>query len=290
MKVCLTIARLFVTLRHTETGDAEGGAHAQAHPAHHAPPHYARADKMTKATDALPTPNLAVMTLGDVKMAVDELCGKRAPDAEATRAGHLYMVILRDLKGELDGVPRHLLGGLPLVDALAQADVTYDGFGGAFWHLCEACKLLPSLSAPLREAATLAQQTFVPTRSILRASYAAEAQRAEADLPALDTQRDALLKLASPDGRTFAAVVQDFLGAGFQIKDLLSQRAKDTENSRRGVYADLRGRVVSNLTSFRAAHLDELRAGLSPLSSFDAVWNHTHMLAKLRADALNNAS
>jgi hypothetical protein len=238
------------------------------------------------AFNALPTPNLAAMTLGDVQMAIDELCGQRATAAEGTRAGHLYMAILRSLKVELDQAPAHLIGGLPLVDALAQADTTYDDFGAALWFLCEACKRLPSLTASAREAAALAQQTFIPSRSLLQRSYASEAQRADADLPALAKQRDALAQLSSPDGRTFADVAQDFLGAGQQIKSLLSQRAEGTEGASRARYADLRSRAINALSAFRAAHLDELRVGLTPLASYDAIWNHTHMLAKLRTDAL----
>ena len=236
----------------------------------------------------LALPNLTVLTLGDVKMAVDELCGARAEDADKTRAGHLYMPILRGLKVELDAVPAHLIGGLPLADALAEADANHDDCGNAIWFLSEACKRLPGMKPKLLEAVLKAQETFVPSRGVLRKPYLNEAQDSDALQPAFAAQRATLAKIPTPDGQTFADLVGNFLGAGQQIKALINQRADDTEGLSRGQFTELRNRAISAISNFRSGHIDELRAGLSPVSTFDRVWNQVHIIAQARAKSLNN--
>ena len=238
----------------------------------------------------LALPNLTVLTLGDVKMAVEELCGPRAEDADKTRAGHLYMPILRGLKTELDVVPAHLIGGLPLADALAEADANHDDCGNAIWFLSEACKRLPGMKPKLLEAVLKAQETFVPSRGVLRKPYLNEAQDSDALQPAFAAQRATLAKIPTPDGQTFADLVGNFLGAGQQIKALLNQRADDTEGLSRGQFSELRVRVIAALTGFRTAHIDELRAGLSPVATFERVWNQVHQIATSRTQSLQKPS
>lgn len=231
----------------------------------------------------LALPNLTVLTLGDLRLCLRDICDRQVEAVAQTKSGQVYMPILQTVKVDLEALPEYLVGGLPLADMLAETDARHDDFGAALWFIAEASKRLPSLSDAVLAAILKAQDTFIPNRSDLQHAYKKEAADAIAHRPAFEAQRKALSQIPTPDGRTLADLVDDFLSAGEHIETLLRQRSDESQGTSRAHASSVRVRALSALINFRTILADELRAGLTPASAFESIWKFTHSLAVPRS-------
>jgi hypothetical protein len=227
-------------------------------------------------------PNLNTLTLADLIFVFNNLFEERLAVAEQTRAGMLYIPILQGIRAEIAALPPHIIGGVPLAAALSKASDEYNSFGSALWHFAKFVQDLPTAPPQVKAIVRRAQETFVPERSVFQKGYVDKAATESSLLSVFEKQRADLSTIPTLDGRTLADTVQGFLKASNQIQVLLSSRAQSTQNTSRRIAKSLRTRAVSSLNSFRNAHIDELRANLSPISTFESVWSFIHLIADQR--------
>ena len=93
------------------------------------------------------------LTLGDLKLGLNDLLEKRAADLTACQAGALYGPMILAKRDAIAALPDALTGGRPLAAQLAETDIRHDGYGGAVWHLTEAILRHPDLPGKVVRAA-----------------------------------------------------------------------------------------------------------------------------------------
>jgi hypothetical protein len=129
------------------------------------------------------------LTLGDIKLGLEDLLSVRLDDLKQSAFGGLYLPLLTAKQGAIDALPDAMTSGLPLAAQLAETDVDHDGLGGSVWFVTEAVLRHPTLTPALREAAVAIRTAFVPELAVLRKPHADEAAAAynhRADLTRLE--------------------------------------------------------------------------------------------------------
>jgi hypothetical protein len=200
------------------------------------------------------------LTLGDLKLGLNDLLEKRSADLKSCQAGALYGPMLTAKRDAINGLPEALTGGRPLAAQLAEADVWHDGYGGAVWHLTEAILRHPDLPANLVEAAERVREAFIPSLGVLKETYADQAAAAKENRPSLKELGDELKAIDVPGGKTLHTWVSAFLKAGDNLDKLLSDRAMTGAEAGEGAKdtAGLRSATIGMLGRFRAAVADEV--------------------------------
>jgi hypothetical protein len=200
------------------------------------------------------------LTLGDLKLGLNDLLEKRAADLKACQAGALYAPMLTTKREAIDALPEALTGGRPLAAQLAEADVRHDGYGGAVWHLTEAILRHPDLPAKVVNAAERVREAFIPSLSVLKESYADQAAAAKANRASLKELEGELKAIDVPGGKTLYTWVSAFLKEGDNLDTLLSDRATSGAGAGEGAKdaGGLRGGTIGMLGRFRAAVADEV--------------------------------
>lgn len=226
------------------------------------------------------------LTLGDLKLGLNDLLEKRASDLKSCQAGALYAPMLTAKRDAINALPEALTGGRPLAAQLAEADVWHDGYGGAVWHLTEAILRHPDLPAKVVEAATRVREAFIPSMSVLRESYADQASAAKENRPSLKELEAELKAVDVPGGKTLYTWVSAFLKAGDNIERLLSDRATTGAEAGEGAKeaGGLRGGTIGMLGRFRAAVADEMASNAKLPKNLDGrLFGYFDELSQARA-------
>jgi len=199
------------------------------------------------------------VTTGDLRLYLRHLFANGSDDLRASETGRLYEPRLRAKKDAIEALPEGALSRTPFAEELGAEDLTHDGLGTAVFHASEAILAHPTLSAELKQTATMVRDTFITDPVELRRSYADQAARALANRPKLARHKAALKAVQVPGGGSLFEWVKAFLDSGDAIDGLLRQRAETlatTEDA--SATGPLRGSTVGLLTRFREALRDEL--------------------------------
>ena len=88
----------------------------------------------------------------------------------------------------------------PFVNRLKEKDAVHDGAGRILYFLCKNFERLPTLTDEERDFWYKLKETFVPSLSILKATYADKAAAATKRLELLAPMKSELEKIAIPNG------------------------------------------------------------------------------------------
>ncbi len=211
------------------------------------------------------------LTLGDIKLALDDLLVVRVEDLKQSAFGGLYLPLLTAKKKAIDALPEAMTSGLPLAAQLAETDVDHDGLGGAVWFIVEAVLRHPTLTPALRTAAVAIRTAFVPELAVLRKPHADEAAAAynhRADLTRLEGE---LKSITVPGGQTLYLWVSDFLDKGDHLGSLLALRGQaqaGAESAKQA--ASLRAEAIGLLGRLRSSIQDEVAGGATLPEKYEA--------------------
>jgi hypothetical protein len=199
------------------------------------------------------------LTLGDLKLGLNDLFETRKSHLYATEMGKAYGALLEIKRAAINALPESLTSGRPLSDQLVETDAEHDGWGGALWHLTECILRLPSASPELKAKAIRIRAAFIAKLGVLRDSWADEAAAADKNRPkAKDLEAD-MKSIPTPTGDTVEAWVLAFLGAGTKLGQLLSDRAViEAAGLEGGEIASLRMTTIGLLGRFRTGIADEM--------------------------------
>lgn len=226
---------------------------------------------------------MAGQTLGDLKLALRDIIGKRHAAVASTLAGRLYLPRLEAHLDQIEALPASLTSGRPLAEELGAEDVIHDGWGGAVYYMTEAYLRLPlPAHAPLREAASRVRAAFIPRLAELKKPYPDEAHAAAERAPTVAGHKPDL-KQFPVHGGTLESWVTAFISSGKRIDELLSARG-DVGAPDRSAAAGLRSGTIGLLGRFRDALADELDADPAALREKDAqIFGYYDELVRLRA-------
>ena len=133
---------------------------------------------------------MAGLTLGDLKLALRDMTGKRHAALVSTLAGKLYLPQLKVRLGQIEALPAAFTSGRPLAEELGGEDVVHDGWGGAVYYLTEAYLRLPlPENAALRDAAARVRAAFIPRLAELKRPYPDEAHAAIERAPTIPNHK-----------------------------------------------------------------------------------------------------
>jgi hypothetical protein len=230
-----------------------------------------------------------VLTLADLKLGFDDFYKKRQPALLLTKVGAGHEDILAHQRKEIDELPPALTGGRPLAEDLAETDEEHDSFGLGLWHLTEAYLKAPSVSGPVREAASRVRAAFIPERAALRESYADEAEAAARRKEKLTTLEADLKLIPLAGGGSLHDWATSFLSAGEKLSTLLSQRADADTTLRKRAFA-LRSETVGILNELRRAVAREQERRADLPKDLDAqIFGYFDLLEEQR-EAANRAA
>jgi hypothetical protein len=203
------------------------------------------------------------LTLGDLRMGLDDLFEHRGEHLDRSRAGQLYRPQLETKRREINALPAAAGADLPLVAELDRTDAVHDGQGYGLWHYTEAVLRHPAATDEDRAAARRIREAFIPALAELNAAYAVEAEHARLRRARL-AEREADLRRfpVSVGGQTLYDWAAAFLAAGETLDRLLSQRATAVAESAPGPDRTaglvLRSGTIGLLGRFRTALDDEM--------------------------------
>jgi hypothetical protein len=229
---------------------------------------------------------MAQLPLGDLKLVLRDMLGKRRPLLEASTAGRLYLPLLQTRLDAIEALPP-VLTSRPLADELAAEDQLHDGLGSAIWYLCQAYMHHPTVAAETRKAAERVLTTFIPSLGELRRPYADEAVAAQQHEPEIERLTAELGRFPVAGGGTLNDWVVAFVGQGKKLDGLLSQRGEVTSvggNERRQAVT-LRSSTVGLLGRLRASLEDELMVEARfDRTMADQVFGYHDELLRLRTE------
>lgn len=232
------------------------------------------------------------LTLGDLAIALSDLLDKRRSELERSTTGKLYVPLLEAKRAAIAALPKGATKARANAAELDAADALHDGYGAAIWHLCEAARRHPTLSASVKAAASEARDAFVPELRELQDKFADEARAAQRRRPELTTRKTSLKAVVTPGGGTLFAWVKSFLDAGDALGELLSSRADTEAHAKSGKgAATLRATTLGLLGRLRGGIADELDAGAVLPADYEAsLFAHIDELAKRRGEAERRAA
>lgn len=229
---------------------------------------------------------MRTISLAALKVALADLFTKRLDALRASNAGKTYEPMLRKKQQAIEALPEAPGEGKPFADALTQADGTYDGFGGAIWHLTEAYLRWPNIPADVRAAVMRVRSAFVPELDVLQASYVQEAHAAMNNKARIDELEADLKSIPIAGGLSLHDWCMGFVAAGESIASLLGDRANANSKSRAEA-GKLRTSTIALLGRLRAAVADEVAEDESLPRDLEAkVFGYFDELSKMRADSL----
>lgn len=203
---------------------------------------------------------MGTLTLGDVKLVIEDLFRRRQEAFGLLHCATTYGPLLTAKLEAIDALPEALIGGRAYATELSDVDARHDGLGTAIRLQCEALLAHPDAPADLRATAARVRDTFAPSALELRDSYGDEAARARDRRPLLAEREADLRALPVPvAGTSLYDWVAAQLETGGRLGELLSARA-DATPAKRAEAAILRPTTLSLLTRFRQAVADELAA------------------------------
>jgi len=227
------------------------------------------------------------LTLDDLRLGLKDLLETHDEDLDRSITGKLYRPLLQQKRAEVEKLPESVLRGTPFAAELAEADAAHDAMGAAIYHLTQAIILNPAIHDDTKDVALRAQQTFVPSLSVLTARYADQAAHTLRKRPAFDALRPELERIQVPGGSNLAEWIAAFLAQGDRLGQLLDDRAEagvGMEATANG--GALRSSVIGMLGRFRQGIRDEVASGADLPNDYEArLFAFIDQLDKTRADA-----
>jgi hypothetical protein len=202
------------------------------------------------------------LTLGDIRLGLEDLQKDRATLLQSCKIGQVYQILLMRSLERLHKLPAVLFSNRPLTTELASADSRHDSGVTKLRETTDGVIKDAFTEREFKEAAQRIQRDLVPSAKIVGASYPTEASNAKKRRQSLK-DREADLKLFPlVGGRTLYDAAVQFLDAGDELDALLSERAKQEAISEadRSEAGQLRNTVVGYLVRFNTALEDELEA------------------------------
>jgi len=226
------------------------------------------------------------LSLAALKIAFADLFTKRHSALLLSSAGKTYLPVLLEKKALIDALPAALTGGKPLVEEIADADVSHDGFGAAIWYLGQAYERWPDVPPEVLAAIKRIQAAFITELDDLKASYTDEAHAAIRHRDDLQTLEADLKLIPIAGGLSLHDWAQGFIAGGDLVGTLLSLRA-DAAKGARSDAGKIRSSAVGVLGRFRGALSDELSVNTALPKDLEAqVFGYFDELDGMRAAAL----
>lgn len=193
-----------------------------------------------------------MLTLGDIKLILDDIQSKRMAAVNKSTSGKLAAPELTDLSTQIDALPAALTGNTALAQELAAADDVHDEAGRVIFYATEAVFHDKSASADALTAAQAIRAQLIPELAELADSYPDEVARAHGRRPLLSnkTFKAQLALVPLSDGRTLLDPATRMLDAGDLIGTLLSNRA-DVKKPDRKAASALRPEALGELNDFK---------------------------------------
>ncbi len=197
-----------------------------------------------------------MLTLGDLKLGLDDLLTNRQAALILTRVGKAYEDLLKQKRTQMDALPTEFGEAKPVTELLATVDAEHDGYGTAIYYLTEAYLHLPNIDTEVLEAIMHIRATLIPSLEQLRDSYADEAEAALRRKAALPQLAADLMRVPVVGGNLnqWAAA---FVEAGAKLQKLLEQPT-DGDASRRKEAQRLRTETIGLLNHARTIITDEI--------------------------------
>lgn len=205
------------------------------------------------------------LTLGDLKLILEDLFKKHHLALNSCKAGEIYEPLLRNRFERLSAIPNVLIRERPLAEELDSADIRHDSGATRLRNTTKAAIDDPLTEPEIREAAERIQRDLIPSLSITKASYATEAANAKERRKLLDERASDLKLFPLPGGKTLYDAAVQFLDAGEEIGELLSARAtvEATNEQDRSEIVLLRGELIGLLGRLKQTLADEMESNAS---------------------------
>ena len=205
--------------------------------------------------------HMNMFTLGDLKLGLDDLFGKRQPMLRTSQIGRVYEPLLKAKRDALEALPPALTTDRALSDRLAHADARHDAFGRTIWNVTETVLSLPEATPAHQAAVARIRQAFLPGGLMdLQVSFASEAENARQRRKDLAAREADLRSFAVPGAQTLYEVAAAFLDGGDALSQLLSERAglETVDPATQNQAKHLRPSTIGLLGRLRAGVKDEV--------------------------------
>lgn len=225
-----------------------------------------------------------MLLLADLQLGLDDLLTKRQSQLVSCGTGKTYLPLFQAKRDAIAALPPDVVGGRPLSEQLAEADLRHDAYGAAVYHLTEAYLRLARYEPAVAAEAEKIRGALIPGLSELRATFASQAASAKNRLKHLP-EIEAQLHGFPVKGGDLLAWVKVYLEAGVKLDELMSLRAdaaaqKESNRSQAGV---LRSETIGLITRARLALGDELDANPSLPRNLDAqIFGYFDQLSEMR--------
>lgn len=225
-----------------------------------------------------------MLTLGDLKLGLDDLLTTRQAALALTRVGKAYEDLLKQKRAQMDALPTEFGEGKPIPELLATIDAEHDGYGTAIYYLTEAYLHLPNIDTDVLEAIMHIRASLIPSLEQLHDSYADEAEAALRRKAALPQLAADLMRVPVVGGNLHAWAAA-FVDAGAKLQKLLEQPA-DAGATQRKEAQRLRIETLGLLNHARTVINDEIisRATL-PRHLDTQIFGYLDQLEKARSIA-----
>jgi hypothetical protein len=197
------------------------------------------------------------LTLNDFILFLEDLLSKRVEWLRLSAIGVAFEPAFRKRLEALKALPA-TLRSKPLAELLGETDQLHDAYGSALDYLTRGLEELPFLTKEQRALATEIRTNFVPSRSLLIASYPDETAHAGKVKPTLTTMEAGLRSFKIVGDHTLYDVAAGFVTNGEKLGELLSDRADAIGDADRSEVKGLRGKTLRLINRFRGMLEEEI--------------------------------
>lgn len=187
------------------------------------------------------------------------ITGDKLVAFQQTYAALTYLALVQSIVGRIEALPA-ALRGRPLADLLRDSDVVRDHWVRTIWYFCEALRLCPASTEPMRQAANSITQRFAISLDDIKDSYAENQSKAEQQEKWMAGEGPKLAQVPTPDQRTLADWMQDFIQSGKVFGGLLGARGDVVADSDRSIAATLRSEALGLFSELRTVLRREITA------------------------------
>lgn len=212
------------------------------------------------------------ISLGYLKLGLDDLLGSRAQALSGTQSFVMYQPILQSQQQKIAALPESLRRRRPLREELGLLNIRHDLGGSSLWHLCMAVEECPLSSDEEIGAARRVRNTLVPARKVLSAAYPEQVSAAKLNRSKVAGLEADLKLLSFVGGKSAYDIAQIYIEAGENMGVLLGNRSTaEAHESLRQEAQALRGQSIKYLGNFREALRDEVEMNASLPRNLEAM-------------------
>lgn len=231
---------------------------------------------------------LHILTIPDLRLALEDMLERRLETLRATGVGRCYEPSLVRLREQLAVLPETVDDQRPLVELIGETRRIHRAWGSALFHAMEAYARVPTLSEGQRKELEELRRLFMPKLGELRESYATVAARAFSRGRLLGRYSASLASFPVVGDCTLADWVSAYVATGRRLGELVACRADLVAQLAAGSTERMEGRrlrsaVIGMLGRLRAALVDELAAQPQLHRQLDAeLFAYVDELARMR--------